>query len=138
MKFRVDDYIEESVGYAKQPNDVDAFEEQNRSSLWPSSRKEQKPDYNRSKSVDRSQYGRNKDASYQGIAFPSQMGNDNNSDQDYDGYSTNRNRNRGTSFDPKTNEEDAGAKKRKSLAHHNMFDSSQAPWGVERGNGSVP
>ena len=27
---------------------------------------------------------------------------------------------------------------RKSAAHHMMFDSSQAPWGVERGQGIVP
>lgn len=26
------------------------------------------------------------------------------------------------------------AQKRKSAAHHMMFDSSQAPWGVERQN----
>jgi hypothetical protein len=28
--------------------------------------------------------------------------------------------------------------KKKSAAHHEMFNSSQTPWGVERSNGIVP
>jgi hypothetical protein len=36
VKFRVDDHLDESIGYPKQSNEVDAFEDQNRGSFWPS------------------------------------------------------------------------------------------------------
>lgn len=37
-----------------------------------------------------------------------------------------------------SNDRDSNVIKRKSTAHHEMFNSSQTPWGVEKAQGSVP
>lgn len=51
-------------------------------------------------------------------------------DNEYDNRTTARSQSSLTRGDPYF--------KKKSAAHHEMFNSSQAPWGIEQTSGSVP
>jgi len=85
-------------------------------------------DFQRSKSVDRSTFRKQAGASG-GLVFPSQIGNESDNGQETQRATS------AMSYDPQA---EKALLKRKSAAHHKMFDQSTAPWGVERAQGIVP